>query len=153
MKKTIYIILLSIIIVSCDNNIYYHNSQDFDNETWSVGEIVKSEVEFLDSLDVFNFYFVIRNTEDYPNMNLFLFLKTEYPNGQYSMDTLECMLADQSGKWYGKGNGKIKDTKILFKPKIRFSDLGSYKFEIQHGMRVDKLKGIKSAGILIESVK
>ena len=104
MKKTIYIILLSIIVVSCDNNIYYHNSQDFDNETWSVGEIVKSEVEFLDSLDVFNFYFVIRNTEDYPNMNLFLFLKQNTLNGQYSMDTLECMLADQSAEmvWQGK---------------------------------------------------
>ena len=66
-----------------------------------------------------------------------------------SNDTLECILADEKGKWLGNGLGDIYDNQILFKKNVRFPLAGKYTFEIQHGMRADIVPLIMDVGLRI----
>ena len=80
----------------------------------------------------------------------YIFFTTEFPNGYVATDTLGCILSDPFGKWKGKGNGRIKDNRFLFKPKVCFHQKGIYRFTVQQAMRDDNLKGIANFGITVE---
>lgn len=148
--RIIPVLMLLALLLSCDKSVYYENNHTISNEEWLIENELKHEIEIRDTMDVFNMFFHIRNSVDYGYSNLFLFVKTSFPNGQMSRDTLECILADKSGKWYGKGRGKFRDSKILFKPQVRFPLQGVYKIDIQQAMREEPLKGIANVGISLE---
>ena len=143
---TIFIIL----VISCGKPPLIDKSMEVSEVAWDVKEKLKIEVQVNDTISTFNFYINIRNTTDYKNSNFFLFIKTTFPNGEIAIDTLGCVLADNEGKWYGKGNGKIKDNKILFKKDAIFAMKGMYVFEIEHAMRELHVSGMKSIGLRIE---
>ncbi len=143
-------LIVLIFITSCDNKVYYEKNEHIENEKWNIGTKFKHSFTIPDTLQLFNIYLNIRNTTDYPNQNLFLFLTTEFPNGLKSKDTLECLLASQTGKWFGKGSGRIKDCRILFKPKTRFYISGKYNITIQHAMRDIDVIGITDIGLRLE---
>jgi gliding motility-associated lipoprotein GldH len=97
-----------------------------------------------------NVYINIRNASGYAYSNLYLFLDTKYPNNSMSRDTIECILADPSGKWLGDGSGDIWDNQILFKKNVRFKQIGTYKFRYEQAMRMPKLPMIMDVGLRIE---
>jgi len=102
-----------------------------------------------DSLQYYKFYIDVRNTTVYPYQNLYLFFTTQFPDSTVYTDTLNCLLSDAYGRWTGKGSGRIKDNRFLFKPKVRFQQKGNYIFTVQQAMREDNLKGITDFGITL----
>lgn len=153
MKTIRFNILLVVIlsIVSCDKSVYYDHNEKIEKDEWYIDHVLKHEITIKDTLDVFNMFIHVRNQVDYAYSNIFLFINTGFPNGQIAKDTLECILADKSGKWYGKGRGKYRDSKILFKPQLRFPLEGNYHINIQQAMREEPLKGISNIGISLET--
>lgn len=109
-------------------------------------------VNITDTSSTHSIYLNIRNSTDYPNSNLYLFIQTTSPTGASLRDTVEYWLADKRGRWLGKGFGAIRDNKLPYKTYIRFPDKGEYVFKIQQGMRAQNLKGIASVGLRIERV-
>ena len=114
--------------------------------------MIRFEVPVNDTFFRYNFFVNIRNSTDYGFANLFIFLNTIYPDHKMSRDTLECMLADREGKWYGRGMGDIKTCRIMIKKGLRFPQKGLYAFEFEQGMRVENLKGIHDIGLRIEKI-
>lgn len=89
---------------------------------------------------------VVRNNEDYPYHNLFLFL--EIPNIT-RRDTLQYRLSEPNGNWVGKGYGPTKEALFGYKKKLIFPKSGTYTLKIAHGMRKKTLVGIEDIGIWI----
>ncbi len=143
---------LMLSLCSCNFNVKYQSNNDIENDSWNISNVLTHNVEITDSMEVYNMFISVRNTVDYKYENLFMFVTTKFPNGKMAKDTLECILADKMGKWYGKGNGKYKDSKILFMPKVRFPQNGKYVIEIQQAMREEPLVGISNIGIILEKV-
>jgi gliding motility-associated lipoprotein GldH len=151
LKANIFTILfLVFILASCDRNGVYEENIKTPNSTWGENDIARFSVPITDTLSNLNIYINVRNTTDYPNCNLFLFITTTSPSGATQLDTVECFLADEQGKWLGRGFGYLLDNRIPYKRNIRFPLKGDYKFEIKQAMRTDDLKGISSVGIRIE---
>lgn len=145
------IVLLSIFtLASCDRNGVYEENINTSNNSWNENDIAKFVVPIKDTTTFNNVYINIRNTTDYSNCNLYLFITAIAPSGAAQLDTAECYLADEQGNWLGKGFGYIRDNRILYKKNIRFPHKGEYKFEIKQAMRTDDLKGIASVGVRIE---
>jgi gliding motility-associated lipoprotein GldH len=151
--KTIYILIITFITISCSKPPLIDKSMNVNESAWNVKDKFNADIIVDDTLSSFNFFINIRNTTDYKFSNFFLFIRTKFPNGQKAIDTLECLITDGEGKWLGKGNGKIKDNKILLKQHAIFPMKGSYQFEIEHAMREDNISGIKSIGLRIEKNK
>jgi gliding motility-associated lipoprotein GldH len=145
------IALLSIFtLASCDRNGVYEENINTSNNSWNENDIAKFVVPIKDTVSYHNVYINIRNTTDYSNSNLYLFITVIAPTGATQLDTVECYLADEQGNWLGKGFGYIRDNRIQYKRNIRFPHVGDYKFEIKQAMRTDDLKGISSIGVRIE---
>ncbi len=142
---------------SCNKNVVYSKYERIEEtKGWPAKQLINFEAELKDSNQLCDVYINVRNAESYPYKNLFLFLHTTYPNQTKSIDTIECVLADEQGHWLGKGLGDLYDNNILFKKNARFKQAGKYKFAFEQTMRygnkneIDPLFLIMDVGITIE---
>ncbi len=140
-------------LVSCDSQVVFEKNIKLDDNRWAQGNVIRLETEIKDTLSPMNMYINIRNAGGYQFSNLFIFLTTTTPENVKARDTLELILADESGKWKGDGMGDIFDNRILFKKNFHFPVKGTYTFELEQAMRVDPLPQIMDAGIRIEKAK
>jgi len=110
-------------------------------------------VQIQDTINPHNIYVNVRNTSRYQMQNLFLFITTTSPQGATLIDTFECYLADERGKWTGSGWGDIYDNQFLYKRNIRFPVSGEYTFEYVQAMRTNELRYISDIGLRVEKIE
>ena len=134
---------------ACNQNTFYHKTDTLPNETWNMNHILDYKVNITDSLQYYSFFIDIRNTTDYSNQNLWVFFTTQSPDNNVFTDTLNCIISDAYGRWTGKGSGRIRDNRLVFKSKVRFPRTGTYIFSAQQAMRTNDLKGIADFGITL----
>lgn len=151
--KSVYLFIIGglfILLSSCDSKRVYEQNVDIPENIWDKDKPVYFDVPITDTVSLHNVYINIRNASGYGYSNIYLFLDTKYPNNTISRDTIECILADPSGKWLGDGSGDIWDNQILFKKNVRFRQTGTYKFRYEQAMRMPKLPMIMDVGLRIE---
>lgn len=149
-------ILLLLVIVftyACSTDVVYNENRTIDKKGWFKNDIARFDIEIDDSLATYDYYINIRHTVDYRYSNLYIFMNTTYPNGNTGRDTVEFVLADKSGKWFGNGWGDLKEISIPIVKEMKFPLKGAYTFQIQQAMRIDTLKEINDIGIRIEHSK
>lgn len=155
-NKTSYILLsVSFVVVifsalSCNKSTIYSNALSIKNDKWSQDDTLFFTFHSEDTLSLYDVYMNIRNTSDYSYKNLFMFVTTYYPAYTFSRDTTECILADDAGKWLGKGIGKHKDNLFLFKKNVRLRYNGTYTIAVNQAMRIEDLNGISNIGFIIK---
>jgi gliding motility-associated lipoprotein GldH len=151
-KIGVLILATSLVLVSCFDIPEYSESRVVDSKVWASSDTIHFDMNIANDSALYDCFVDVRHTGDYPFSNLYLFLDLTYPNGKHRVDTLECVLADKRGKWYGSGLGDIVDHRIEYKSGIKFPAAGSYSLDITHGMRVDPLDGVTDMGFRIERV-
>lgn len=145
------LIIAALFLLSCDSNKFFEEYQSIPERNWKQFDIVEFEVTSTDTIARYNCFIELRNTESYKYRNLFVFLDIVSPSGQQQRDTLECLLADINGKWYGNTAGNLIDNKVWFKTDYQFTELGKYSFQFQQAMREDPLQEISDFGLRIET--
>jgi gliding motility-associated lipoprotein GldH len=152
-KNFALFLLLPTFFISCDSKRVFEENKEISDVIWDANEKISFEVPITDTTTPNNLFINVRNADDYPYSNLYLFITTTFPNGKLSKDTLECILADDQGNWLGSGLGDLWDNQIPFKKNVRFPVSGKYTFEIEQAMRKDKLPLIVDVGLRIEKHK
>jgi gliding motility-associated lipoprotein GldH len=122
-------------------------------QRWTLENAAVFDPDITDTLASNNIFFYIRTGSSYPYRNIFLFVSTTSPAGKTITDTLQYMLADEKGKWYGKGTGDVHELKLPFKTSVYFPVKGIYSFKIRHGMRSETLNGVYDIGLKIEKTE
>lgn len=128
-----------------------NETREIPGGDWGFGEPVSFSVDVDDTLTPHNFYILLRHGGNYNYQNAIVIVKSYLPNNTFVSDTIDCPLADPSGKWYGSGLGDLMDNKIMFKRNVQMPFEGTYKFEIQHAMRPDTIHEVYDVGIAIEA--
>lgn len=148
--RYIPVLMIMFVMASCSFNDVYNENISITDGIWAQDKAARFEVEITDTLSDYSFYINIRNDNDYRYSNLYVFMKTRFPNGNMTQDTIEFVLADDSGKWLGKGWGRVKENNVKLKDNLRFPLSGKYVFLIQQGMREETLTGITDVGLIFE---
>jgi len=151
--SSILILTFLLLLPSCNSNVVYTNSRAMSQETWRLMDIPVFKVPISDTLKSNNVFFTIRNGSSFPFRNIYFFVTTTSPDGKKITDTLQYNLADEKGNWYGKGFGDIHELNLPYKSNVFFPLKGTYEFKIQHGMRVENLKGVYDFGLRIEKIR
>jgi gliding motility-associated lipoprotein GldH len=150
-KYPLLLIFTSLILLSsCNSNVMFTETLDMADKNWELMNIPVFDVPVDDTLTSFDVFFTIRTGSSYPFRNIFFFVTTTAPDGDILSDTLQYFLADEKGKWYGKGFGDIHELKLPFRSNVYFPMKGTYQFRIQHGMRIEDLKGVYDVGLRVE---
>jgi gliding motility-associated lipoprotein GldH len=158
-KNSILIVLMLILITSCDKKRVFDEYKSVGN-SWHKDSVVTFELPKLDPKKMYNLYVNVRDNDDYPFNNLFLIVSLEHPNRKIKVDTLEYQMTNPDGTLLGEGFTDIKENKLFYKDKESFSQKGVYKIHIKHAVRqtgkiegVETLDGISDVGFRIESVE
>jgi gliding motility-associated lipoprotein GldH len=146
-------IFISLLFSACNSNVIFTDSVSIPNEEWTLDNVASFSPEITDTISYNNIFFTIRTGSSYPFRNIYFFVSTTSPAGKTITDTLQYMLADEKGKWYGKGTGDIHELTLPFKASVYFPLKGIYSFKIRHGMRSEQLKGVYDIGLRIEKIK
>jgi len=119
-------------------------------DTWNNSNLVHFNVNITDTLTPQNVYISVRHSGKYEFSNLYLFVTAVSPNGNIKRDTVEMVMADEHGKWQGKGAASVFTLYYPYKTNIRFPVAGIYTFTIEQAMWIRDLKNISNIGLMIE---
>jgi len=142
-----YSIFFACLSISCNHKTFYQKADRIPNETWNMDSTLIYQFTIDDSLQYYKFFIDVRNNTQYPYQNLSLFFSIQYPDKDIFTDTLTCILSDPYGRWTGKGSGRIKENRFIYKSQVRFMQKGVYTFKVQQAMRDVDLIGITNFGI------
>lgn len=155
-KNSALIVALVFCVLSCDEQHVFDKYKAVPN-TWHKDSIVRFKINPPDTVNPYNLFVNLRNTNAYKYNNLFLIIEMNFPNGKIIKDTLEYRMAEPSGKLLGTGITDIKENKLWYKDRVVFNEYGEYQVSIQHAMResgkvngVENLEGITDVGFRIE---
>lgn len=150
MRISVLICVVALSITACNSDVFQNETVHLKDSEWKDTDTLFYSFDTKDSLSLYDFYIEIRNSTEYDMQNLYLFITAYYPGNTFSRDTVECILAAPDGRWFGKGMGKHKDNRFLFRKGVRFRKPGNYVIAVNHAMRKENLKGISDVGILIK---
>jgi gliding motility-associated lipoprotein GldH len=128
----------------------FTDSVQLSGKTWKLADIPVFRIPVKDTVTSNNIFFNLRTGSSYPFRNIYLFVTTISPSGKSLTDTLQYELADEKGNWNGKGFGDIHELKLPYKSNVFFPVSGTYQVSIQHGMRLEDLKGVYDIGLRVE---
>jgi gliding motility-associated lipoprotein GldH len=153
-RYSFFLILTSFLLLpSCNTNVLYTDSCIMPEKTWRLLNIPTFKISITDTVNSNNVFFTIRTGSSYPFRNIYLFVTTTSPDGKSISDTLQYSLANEKGKRYGRGFGDIHELNLPYKSNVFFPVKGTYQFKIQHGMRIEDLKGVYDFGLRIEKFR
>jgi len=150
MKRAVFLIIL-LTFISCNKNNVYQQFFDIPENTWNTDSLINFELTDIDTSINYKVLLNIRHGVEYKYQNIFLFSKTDY-----NQDTLEVYMCDNSGKWFGKGWGDVKEISIdisnINDKKITKSTNVSFEQAMRYGdkEKLDNLQNIYSLGIIIQ---
>ena len=149
-RKKISCLLLFVcsLLFSCSENALYFQYQVIQDTAWEKSKVYYFTFFVEDTTTAYTVLLDIRNNNRYPYQNLWLFSNEEPPIGPLVRDTIECLLADEFGKWYGHGISLYEST-FPIRENYRFPCPGQYTFSFRQGMRDSILPGIQEIGICI----
>ncbi len=147
--KYIFSLLVAILMMSCNADVVYDNSVRVANPTWHRDSVAQFTVDITDTTLNYESAILIRNSGDYKYQNLWLFVTEIAPDSTVVCDTIEYYLADNYGRWLGSGIGSLYTSLYYYKEDLHYSQMGTYTYVIEQGMRDDELKGITNIGIQI----
>ncbi len=148
----IIVLACSLFVIACDSNRLIDENKDLPVQGWNYQNKLIFDVPITDTIAQYNLYLNVRISADYLFSNLYLNLHTTLPSIQKLTERKELILADENGKWLGKGLGDLFDYQVPVKEKFRFKENGIYRFELEQNMRNDTLIGVISSGLRIEKV-
>lgn len=154
MKYPVQFLILPVLIIlsSCDEDMVYDQFTQTEGGIWRWQDAREFSVEISDTLSLHDIYIQVRHTVEYPMTNLYMFVHVKGPSGQNLKDTVNLVLAQPDGKWLGRGTGKLREIRLLYRSDTKFSEPGTYTFTLEQGMRNPELP-VTDLGIRIERIK
>lgn len=139
------------LLTSCDPEMVYDQYITMEDGLWKWNDVAVFEIEVKDTLALNNIYIQVRHSTDYPMSNLYMFMNVKGPDGQFRKDTVNLILAGPEGHWIGKGTGRLRELRLLYKSQTRFGMPGLYNFSIEQAMRKAELP-VRDVGLRIERI-
>ena len=146
MKNKIFIYpIIIFFFFSCEGEKTHHYS--FLESNWNSKQIVKFDITTNDSTQARTSNISIRHNDSYKYQNIIFYLNHSYKENIISTNTIELLLAEDNGKWIGKGKSNIKEfSATILTPKTYQNGLHTFSLELamrdNYSTELEKLEGI-----------
>lgn len=140
--------LLIWLTAACVEHTVYHSYQSIPQQGWSKGDTLTFQIPITDSVPTtLELTAQVRNYNCYLYQNLFLVIAHNLQDSSvFQTDTIEFLLADKEGNWKGGGWSSLIQASLPL-GRVVSQHAGNYAFKICHGMKDEKLKGVRDVGI------
>lgn len=150
MKRNRYLAFLLVLLLSaCGETPLYENTYSFDDKEWSRDEKPTFTFQIDDIEKEYDFTITLRTTTDYKYSNLWIFLKTETPEGISAREPFQIQITDETGAWIGNKMGSVVETPLSFS-KRKLPLKGEYKFTIEQGITQSTIDEVLDIGFRLD---
>ena len=140
-----------LLLTSCDESRVFEKNREIKDYIWDSRNKASFTFEIKDTTTLYNIYVNIRHADFYQFSNVWLMVRTTFPDGKQISKRVEVPLANDEGAWLGDGIGDIWDAQHLIQQGAFFNQAGKYTFELEHNMRKDPLPGVMAVGLRVEN--
>ncbi len=145
-RSSLFFILL-LGLVACGNQPTFDAFERIGG-SWHADSILEFTVPISDVDQTYAVNVKLRHDANYPFANMYMFRKITSANGLEYQDTVNFIVADDRGKWLGKGVGEVKTMVWPYRANtLKFNTPGKYTFILQQGMRQEELPGVIDVGL------
>jgi len=137
---------------SCGETPLFEKVYSFENREWpqDVKPIYEVKIEDVDK--EYNFILSLRTTTDYKYSNLWVFMKTDSPDGNSAREPFEIKITDENGAWIGNNTGSIVETSLYFEKRMLPLE-GTYTFTLEQGITASEIDEVLDLGLRVEEAK
>ncbi len=145
--------LLLLCFGACGDNYLYETTKEIPNGVWTYRDTLNFQFDIADTSARYNLYVEFAHADTFPHQNLYLRLKTRFPDGRRVSDVKSFDFFSAQGVSNGTcSNGKCR-VQLNLKQKTRFPQPGTYAITFEQYMRRDSVPGVASIGMAIEKIK
>jgi gliding motility-associated lipoprotein GldH len=153
LKNSILFIVVTLLPVACTENIIYHSYRYISKKGWNRDDTLTFDIQISDSTPThYYLYAQVRNRTDYPYQNLLLSINHNLQDSSVVVtDTVRCILANEVGRWTGKGWGSLFQATFDIGEYTSLNPVGMRTVRVIHCMEDETLTGINDIGIRIKN--
>lgn len=133
-------------MTSCSKGVSYSQVDNIGGG-WEKDSVYTYTIDVDNTKELYELDIVLRNDNTYPDQNLWLKVEWKDPSDTHHTDTLNIFLADEFGRWRGRGIGSNYNNLILYKDSLTYDAAGTYEYRISHLMRHNTLNGLTQIGL------
>lgn len=152
LKSSLIIVLLSTMLVSCGEAPFFEKAYSFEDREWSQDVKPEYTVDFKDINKEYDFILSLRTSTDYKYSNLWVFMKTETPDGTVAREPFEIKITNPDGSWIGEKSGSVVTTKLYFRRR-KMPVAGTYKFTLEQGITESRIDEVHDLTFQVDEVK
>lgn len=87
--RKLTLLIFPLVLVSCFGTVFYEKNIAIEDGVWKKENALSYKVNIDNPKQAYNLYLNLRNGNEYPYSNLYIFMETTYPNGRSELDTLQ----------------------------------------------------------------
>ena len=140
-----------VLLSSCGEQPYFEKVFSFKGKKWTQDVKPQFKVKIDDVSAPYSFTIYLRTTTDYKYNNLWIFLKTETPDGTTERLPFEIIVANPDGSWNGVKTGTIVESALDFQARM-LPMKGEYTFTIEQGITESAIDEVLDIGFRVMKV-
>ena len=152
MRNSILLLIGLLIFTACGEQPYYEKVYSFEGKSWKQEVKPEYKVNITNIQEEYDFTLFLRTTTDYAYNNLWIFLKTETPDGTIERKPFEILIANPDGSWVGNKTGTVVETVLSFSSR-KLPMKGEYKFTVEQGITESSVNDVLDLGFRVELAK
>lgn len=150
-SKSIIMLTISLCAYSC--SVAHNDFSQYLNlppEGWAYTDTLTFLPDIPDTTASGRLVLSIRHDNEYPYSNLWIEVTTMRPDSSEKADTVNFLLANQYGRWYGQGFGASYQISDTLPAVMTLTD--SLSIKVRHIMRIDTVRNIEQLGVSFVSI-
>ena len=138
-----------LLLIACGQQVLFEKLVSFDGGAWDYTNPASYNFKVEDTESKYNLFLNIEHTTDYPYENIYLKIKTKFPDQTTVSDTLSVQMIDNKGNWISKCSGEECLLTVFLQENIKFKSAGEYQIDIEQFTRKERLDGVNGLSFSI----
>lgn len=144
-------LILTIGLISCNTNrVYEKHQKDFPKNRWEKSNVLTFSPTIEDTTATYRVYLALRHVYGFQFGNMKTKVTSTTPLGDTTTKNYEFTVVGPDKKYLSECAEDICDLEAVIEENVKFSELGTYKYTVEHEMPVDPLPNVMEFGLIIE---
>ena len=145
--KKVLLAVISLFLLSCQSGVVFTEFQALPPHGWEADSVKVFSPNLADTMGDYQMQIILRHNDRYAYQNVWFFVDVTCDSILLRRDTIEAMMANDHGEWYGQGCSKYT-LPIIYLEHVSLPS-GHYQVLVQQAMREDTLRGINDIGLKV----
>lgn len=140
--------LIVVLLCACQPDPLVELGMEFEDDKWTYENSINFTFSAPDTINQYDLILDLEHYEAYAYENIYIHIKTVFPDGTDVTDEISIPLLGDDGQWVGKGS-ELKRVRVYLQQGLKFRKEGVHSITINQHSREKELEHIHSMSLAI----